>query len=186
VFIELVVCYSLHIASCDTKVKRSPLSVTVVKGALSETEASKSVIYGYCGQAQWPFCSPPYTNWDNVSCAPSLLAGCHKHGKEGCWLAAKMVIHFSLVPLHTLCSSTPPIQHQITMSNTTLSYTIPSNRYYMYRNKSTPTTICRNLPVFIMTVERYTTEQDRQCMYNVTLRCTHATAVAVDKQFYIF
>ena len=56
----------------------------------------------------------------------------------------------------------------------------------MYRNKSTPTTICKNMHVFTMTMERYMTEQDRQCMYSVTLRCTRATAVAVDKQFYIF
>jgi len=137
-------------------------------------------------QAQWPFSSSPYTKWNYVSYAPSILAGCHKHRKGGCWLAAKMAIHFSLVPFNTLCSSTPPIHHQSTMSNTTLNYTISSFRYYMYRNKSTPTTICKNMQVLTVTMERYTTEQDRQCMYNVTLRRTRATAVAVDKLFYIF
>jgi len=29
---------------------------------------------------------------------------------------------------------------------------------------------------------RDTTQQDRQCMYNITLRCVHATIVAVEDQ----
>jgi hypothetical protein len=33
---------------------------------------------------------------------------------------------------------------------------------------------------------RDTTQQDRQCTYNITLRCVHATIVAVEDQSYTY